>query len=178
MSVENPLSLAKHLEPTADFNRKSRTVAILATLFSVAALAATLYAWEPWVDRSPFTARDYNAVGSALFTVAEGGTCVPNDAGKKVELLGEDKRVLAVTTFPAQGEILAEEYGESAGTCFFYVEFPEVPGGEDGYYIRGGTEFFLPDGTPASLIPQSQDDLSKSPESAQKDFRNARPVSD
>lgn len=59
--------------------------------------------------------------GSALFTVEDDDTCLPNEVGgEKLELLGEDKRVLAVATVPDWGEILTGEYGEAAGDCFYY----------------------------------------------------------
>lgn len=178
MSAETPTSLAKASEPTQLPIRKRRSIAALAALFVFAVLGGVLYAWEPWVDRSPFTARAYQLASTALFTASGDGKCDPNDAGAKVELLGEDRRLLAESVFPAQGEVRTGGTGVASGLCFFYIEFHGVPGGEDSYYMRGGTKFFQADGTSTESLRMDQRSLSQSPEAAKKMYLNLKASAD
>ncbi|MFF9057433.1 hypothetical protein ACF09K_01830 [Streptomyces sp. NPDC014882] len=108
-------------------------------------MGTALLVWEPWVDRTPFTARNYGVLGGAMFVDDGDGSCHAEGAAARDKLLGEDKRVLA-TGSSWGGEILSSEYGDLAGRCLAYTEFSDVPAGEDAYFIVSGERLYTADG--------------------------------
>lgn len=175
MSTERRVSLTKAAEPVPALPIKRRLVVALMACLATAVLTGAAIVWEPWVDRSPFTARSYGAVASARFTNSGDGTCVPEDAGKTAQLLGEDRQRLAESRFQVTGEVLTS--GAAAGSCLFYVEFENVPRGEDAYYVKGGTKNYTEDGKvfdPAL----SEEDLDHSLAEIRKQFTNLPPTKD
>ncbi|MER6441719.1 hypothetical protein ABT275_36015 [Streptomyces sp. NPDC001185] len=145
MSQLTPISLEKAPGANATVHRRRRITLITAGGLVIASAGAVLFAWEPWVDRTPFVARTYVVAGAALFTDEGDGVCRPKESAGKRKLLGEDRRVLA-TGWGSQGEILSSRYGDAAGKCLYYTEYRDVPAGEDAYYEAGEEKFYTRDG--------------------------------
>ncbi|MGW3473810.1 hypothetical protein ACWDMR_00030 [Streptomyces althioticus] len=167
MSDESPVSLSKTAEPEPAPPTKRRLAVAVAACLAAAVLVAVALVWEPWVDKSPFTARSFSAGGKALFTDNGDGTCVPDDAGKKARLLGEDRQLLAEGRFSPHGEILIS--GPAAGSCLYHVEFKNVPGGQDAYYVERDTKFYTEDGK-VSDPALSEEDLRSTPDEAKEQY--------
>ncbi|MGI5196311.1 hypothetical protein ACQEVY_22120 [Streptomyces sp. CA-288835] len=166
MPDRTSISLVKASDSPRSSRFGRRAVVAGTAAGTVLLIALTLFIWEPWVDRSPFTARVHSAMASARFEDLGGGSCYPKNAGKKVELFGEDKQRLAVSQEPSRGEILTSEYGDVAGYCFAYVEFKNVPGGEDTYYLKSEDKLYSADGKSVGLQEVAEESLRQSPTEA------------
>ena len=142
---EQPISLTKAPKSGSVFRSKRRVITGLTALAFLAVAGTALFVWEPWVDRTPFTARDYGVLGAAMFVDNGDGSCHAKGAAVREKLLGEDKRVLATGSFQG-GEILSSEYGDLAGRCLAYTEFTGVPAGEDTYFLVPGERLYAADG--------------------------------
>ncbi|MEV6078707.1 hypothetical protein ACIQ9M_15435 [Streptomyces californicus] len=145
----------------------------LTALVAVGGVGATLAVREPWVDRTPFTARSYSVLGAALFVDEGNGTCHAKSAASRKKLLGEDKQVLA-TGHGQGGEILSSEYGYAAGDCLAYTAFTGVPAGEDAYFLSSDDRMYTADGKGVGPTEESEIDLRQSLSEAKEgwlDFR-------
>ncbi|MFD0211415.1 hypothetical protein ACFVH9_20445 [Streptomyces hirsutus] len=171
MSNESLISLAK--APKSDSApRPKRHVAIsLTALASLAAVGAALFIWEPWVDRTPFTARGYSVIGTAMSVDKGDGTCYEKGAATREKLLGEDKQVLA-TGSSKGGEILPSEYGDVAGRCLAYTEFTDVPAGEDAYFLVSGERMYTTDGKVMGPAETTESELRRSALEAKRYWLN------
>jgi len=171
MPNERPTSLTKGPKSVPVLRPKRRVTIGLAALASLAAVGTTLLVWEPWVDRTPFTARSYSTSGTARFVDDGDGSCHVKGAAAREKLLGEDKRVLA-TGSPQGGEILSSEYGDLAGHCFLYTEFTDVPAGEDAYFVVPGERFYTVDGKELGPVETTETSLRQSMSEAKKQWLN------
>ncbi|MFB9573506.1 hypothetical protein [Streptomyces yanii] len=155
MSDQTPISLSKDLESPAQLRRRQLLLVAIPCLVS-AVIGGVLFAWEPWVDRSPFVARTFALSGSALFNDEGDGTCHPKEGAEKRKLLGEDKQVLA-TGSASEGIVLSALYGDAASMCLYYTEYRKVPAGEDVYYETQEQKFYTEDGklSPSSELTES-----------------------
>ncbi|UQA93762.1 hypothetical protein [Streptomyces halobius] len=130
------VSLAKGSEPL----KKRRAAKWGATAAVVVAAGVSLWAWEPWVDRSPFTAL---VAGASPVTdpgsKTESGECTPNLAGEAVVIYdASGKSKLASGIEPSTGEVLPSSYGDVAGWCFYVTRIDGLPGGEGTYKVQVG----------------------------------------
>ncbi|MFD8978697.1 hypothetical protein [Streptomyces sp. NPDC059564] len=122
------------------------------TRFVVGALAALavgggLWLWQPWVDRTPFTAYTVS-LQEAQYTVrgSSPGTCVRTAASEEERVIyDEDGKRLAAGRDPKEGEVLGPEFGDFAGDCLFISHIDNVPGGRGTYLTEwgGGTRHEL-----------------------------------
>lgn len=104
----------------------------------LAAAGAGLWAWEPWADRSAFTA---TVTGASPLEepAAVGETCTPRLAGETVVIYdASGKRMLASGIESGDGEVLPSSYGEVAGWCFHATLIEGLPGGEGTYQVQVG----------------------------------------
>ncbi|MFH9041389.1 hypothetical protein ACH4FA_18875 [Streptomyces sp. NPDC017966] len=171
MSNEHLVSLTKTSDSSSTPRSKRRAAIGLAAFASVAVVGAALFVWEPWVDRTPFTARSYSALGAARFVDDGDGSCHVEGEAAREKLLGEDKRVLA-TGSSQGGEILSSEYGDLAGHCFFYTEFTGVPAGEDAYFVVSGERVYTADGNELGPVETTEASLRQSMAEAKEQWLN------
>ncbi|GAA3838676.1 hypothetical protein GCM10022403_083900 [Streptomyces coacervatus] len=106
----------------------------------VVAAGVSLWAWEPWVDRSPFTALVAGASPvTDLGSKGESGECTPNLAGGAVVVYdASGKSKLASGVESSTGEVLPSSYGDFAGWCFYVTRIEGLPGGEGTYKVQVG----------------------------------------
>lgn len=161
MSASTPVSLTK--SSTSSTARRRLVLRVLCCL-TVAGVCGALLAWEPWVDRSPFTARTYGVLGEAMFVHNDDGTCSANDSGPQ-QLLGEDGQPLAEGN-PEAGEILPT--GDLAGRCLISTEYRHVPAGEDSYFETSKEKLYAEDGKRLDPVELSESDLRKGQEETRK----------
>ncbi|MEU9775271.1 hypothetical protein [Streptomyces sp. NPDC047968] len=114
----------------------------------LAAVGAALWAWQPWKDRTPFTAvRVSVAPGQYTEPGSTANSCVPHAAGNSVVIYDEDgQHELASAREPREGVVLTAEYGDFAGDCAVTTRIPDVPGGHDAYMVQwgGGSKIKVP----------------------------------
>ncbi|AZM76032.1 hypothetical protein D1J63_14425 [Streptomyces sp. KPB2] len=177
MSNEDRILLTKPLKPVAVFRSKRRIAVGVASLASLAIAGTALFIWEPWVDRSPFTARSYSPLGADMFVDTGDGSCRAEGVAAREKLLGEDKRVLA-TGSSQGGEILSSEYGDLAGHCFAYTEFTGVPAGEDAYFVVSGERLYTADGEELGPVETAEASLRESMSEAKKHWENFQEPAD
>lgn len=143
MSDLSPTSRISAAEPPAKAagGAKRRRVALWSAAGALVVVAGvSLWVWQPWVDRSPFTALVSSAspVKDAGAKRA-GAVCTPNLAGESVDIYdASGKRKLASGTEPAVGEVLPDSYGDFAGMCFVVTRVEGLPGGEGAYKVQVG----------------------------------------
>ncbi|MEU1307808.1 hypothetical protein ABZ419_02775 [Streptomyces cinnamoneus] len=132
--------------------------------------ASAVLLWEPWVDRTPFTATIVSA--SADTYVRNGGhgrageQCTPNAAGETVVVFDKSgKRKLAEATTSRTGQRLPDSYGDFGGYCYEVTRVEGVPGGEGIYKIQTGG------GTISSI---SEDDLRRTADELGQGFKKTR----
>ncbi|MGD3109446.1 hypothetical protein [Streptomyces sp. YGL11-2] len=104
---------------------------------------ATLWAWQPWVDRSPFTAYEVSvAPGKYASPGSKPGSCVPHASEEESALFDGGGKKIAQTRQSREGELLSSEFGEFAGDCMVVMRIDNVPGGEGTYVYQwgGGTK--------------------------------------
>ncbi|QHY98941.1 hypothetical protein SSPS47_27955 [Streptomyces sp. S4.7] len=145
----------------------------LTALVAVGGVGAILAVREPWVDRTPFTARSYSVLGAALVRGRGQRNLSCEKCGVTEKLLGEDKQVLA-TGHGQGGEILSSEYGDAAGDCLAYTAFTGVPAGEDAYFLSSDDRLYRADGKGVGPTEESEIDLRQSLSEAKEgwlDFR-------
>ncbi|CAL9554463.1 hypothetical protein SUDANB176_04516 [Streptomyces sp. enrichment culture] len=171
MSNKRPISLAKVSESGSTLRSKRHVITGLAAFAAMVVAGTALFAWEPWVDRTPFTARDYGVLGTARFVDDGDGSCHAKVAAAREKLLGEDKRVLA-TGSSQGGEILSSEYGDLAGNCFVYTEFTGVPAGEDAYFVVSGERLYTTDGKELGPVETTEASLRQSMSEAKERWLN------
>ncbi|MFF4408502.1 hypothetical protein ACFY1P_29660 [Streptomyces sp. NPDC001407] len=135
-----------------------------------AAGASAVLLWEPWVDRTPFTATIVSASADAY--IRNGGhgrageQCTPNAPGETVVIFDKSgKRKLAEATTSRTGQRLPDAYGDFAGYCYEVTLVKNVPGGEGTYKIQTGG------GTISSM---SEDDLRLSADEQRQGFKKTR----
>ncbi|MFD7700559.1 hypothetical protein [Streptomyces caelestis] len=171
MPNEHLVSLTKASASGSTPRSKRRAAIGLAAFASVAVVGMALFAWEPWVDRTPFTARDYGVLGTAMFVDDGDGSCHAKVAAAREKLLGEDKRVLA-TGSSQDGEILSSEYGDLAGNCFVHTEFTGIPAGEDAYFVVSGEQLYTTDGKELGPVETTEASLRQSMAEAKEQWLN------
>ncbi|MEW1869227.1 hypothetical protein AB0420_13990 [Streptomyces caelestis] len=171
MSNEHPISLTKSSESGSTPRPKRRITIGLAATASMVVAGTALFISEPWVDRTPFTARDYGVLGTAMFVDEGDGSCHAKVEAARERLLGEDKRVLA-TGSSQGGEILSSEYGDLAGNCFVYTEFTGVPAGEDAYFVVSGERLYTADGEELGPAETTEASLRQSLSEAKERWLN------
>jgi hypothetical protein len=177
MPNERRVSLTKASDSGSTPRSKRRAALGLATFASAAVVGAALFVWEPWVDRTPFTARDYGVLGAALFVDDGDGSCHAKAAAAREKLLGEDRGVLA-TGSSQGGEILSSEYGDLAGNCFVYTEFTGVPAGEDAYFVVSGEGLYTADGEELGPAETTEASLRQSLSEAKERWLNFKEPAD
>ncbi|MFF0686009.1 hypothetical protein ACFYUG_07910 [Streptomyces albogriseolus] len=171
MPNEHRVSLTKASASGSTPRSRRRAALGLASLASAAVVGAALFVWEPWVDRTPFTARDYGVLGAALFVDDGDGSCHAKVEAAREKLLGEDRRVLA-TGSSQGGEILSSEYGDLAGNCLVYTEFTGVPAGEDAYFVVSGERLYTADGKELGPAETTEASLRQSLSEAKERWLN------
>ncbi|WKV74168.1 hypothetical protein AW27_023280 [Streptomyces sp. PCS3-D2] len=167
---DNQVSLDKTPQPAP-----RGKIAIVAGAVTVA-VGIGLALWQPWVDRTPFTAYEV-AVQDAEYTTpgSTPGTCVRTSASEEERVIfDEDGTRLASARDPREGEVLGPEFGEFAGACLFVSRIDGVPGGRGTYVTQwaGGTKSTM-----------SEEDLRESPEDQRERVKtwkrkNFRPAED
>jgi hypothetical protein len=129
-------------------------------------VGATLWTWQPWVDRSPFTAYDVSvAPGEYAQPGSTPGSCVPHASEEEIILFDENGKKLAQARQPREGELLSEEFGDFAGDCMITTRIDSVPGGEGTYVHQWGG------GTKTKM---SEDDLRRSAEEQRERFKTLK----
>ncbi|MFH8635486.1 hypothetical protein [Streptomyces goshikiensis] len=104
------------------------------------AVGIGLAAWQPWLDRDPFTMYEVG-IQEAQYTVpgSSPGTCVRTEASEEERVIyDEDGERLASGRDPKEGEVLGPEFGEFAGDCLFISHIDNVPGGKGTYLVQWG----------------------------------------
>ncbi|MCY0922583.1 MULTISPECIES: hypothetical protein [unclassified Streptomyces] len=107
---------------------------------AVMAVGVGIAAWQPWLDRDPFTAYQVG-LQEAQYTVpgSSPGTCVRMAASEEERVIyDEDGERLAAGRDPREGEVLGPEFGEFAGDCLFTSPIDNVPGGKGTYVVQWG----------------------------------------
>ncbi|WP_097911786.1 hypothetical protein [Streptomyces sp. b84] len=160
---ENQISLV--MEPQG-LLAGHRTV-IVAGAATVLAVGIGMALWQPWLDRSPFTAYRVG-LQEAQYTVpgSSPGTCVRTAASEEERVIyAEDGERLAAGRDPREGEVLGPEFGEFAGDCLFISHIDNVPGGKGTYLVQwgGGTRHAI-----------SEEDLRESAERQKERFKTHR----
>jgi hypothetical protein len=160
-SVAEPegVSLLKEQSKT-----KKRTVMWPAVSCAVVASAGvSLWAWQPWVDRAPFTAYDVSiSPDDSAQPGSTPGSCVPHAAEQDIVLFNEDGKKLAQARQSREGEPLTAEFGDFAGDCLVTTSIGNVPGGEGTYVYQWGG------GTKTKL---SEDDLRRPPQEQRESLK-------
>ncbi|SHN07354.1 hypothetical protein [Streptomyces yunnanensis] len=108
-----------------------------------AAAGVTVWVWQPWVDRSPFTAYEVSvAPGEHASPGSKPGSCVPHASEEEIALFDGGGQKIAQARQSREGELLSSEFGEFAGECLVVTRIDNVPGGEDTYVYQwgGGTK--------------------------------------
>ncbi|PCG85453.1 hypothetical protein CIB93_13945 [Streptomyces sp. WZ.A104] len=107
---------------------------------ALAAVGAALWAWEPWKDRTPFTAYRVGVqVEEHTKPGSQPGTCERTAAsGEETVIYSKDGTRLAAGRAPVEGERLGPEFGDFAGACLFVTRIDGIPGGEGTYVTDWG----------------------------------------
>ncbi|MFH9138681.1 hypothetical protein [Streptomyces sp. NPDC017524] len=159
---ENRISLDKEPQGRLAAHR----TAMLAGAATVA-VGIGMAVWQPWLDRSPFTAYQVG-LQEARYTVpgSSPGTCVRTAASEEERVIyDEDGERLAAGRDPREGEVLGPEFGEFAGDCLFISRIANVPGGKGTYLVQWGG------GTRQRV---SEEDMRESPERQAERFKTHR----
>lgn len=164
MSESARVSLSKDQETA---KRPVPVRVVLAFAAVAVAVSATLWAWRPWVDRSPFTAYDVG-VANGEYTVpgSAPGSCVRTAASEeKIVIFDEDGKKLAEARQAKEGKLLGREFGDFAGDCMFTTRIDAIPGGK-GTYLQewgGGTRHEM-----------SEEELRLPPETRRERFKTMK----
>ncbi|MFZ3493039.1 hypothetical protein ACODT5_07375 [Streptomyces sp. 5.8] len=132
------------LEKTAAAGRRPKKAWLAAGAVVVLVVGGALWLWQPWVDRTPFTAYTA-ALQEAEYTVpgSSPDSCVRTAASEEERVIfDEDGKQLAAGRDPREGQVLGPEFGEFAGDCLFISRIDNVPGGKGTYVTQwgGGTK--------------------------------------
>ncbi|MBL1081130.1 hypothetical protein JK359_03925 [Streptomyces actinomycinicus] len=102
----------------------------------VVTLGIVVGVWQPWVDRTPFTAYEVGVVpGENADDGPTPGSCVPRMGPQKIVIYDEDGTKLAQAVEPRQGKWLSGDFKQFAGDCMIVTAVRDVPGGK-GTYLR------------------------------------------
>lgn len=155
------------LEKTTAVDRQPKKAWLAAGAVAVLVVGGGLWLWQPWVDRTPFTAYTA-ALQVAEYTVpgSSPGSCV-RTAGSEEErvIFDEDGNRLAAGRDPKEGQVLGPEFGEFVGDCMFISRIDNVPGGKRTYVTQWGG------GTKQEV---SEEDMRESAEAQAERFKTKR----
>lgn len=129
-------SLSKDQQPKT----KKRVVAgaAAAGAFMVVAGAA-LWLWQPWVDRTPFTAYlAFPAPGEYAKPGSTPRSCVPHAPDEETIVFDGDGEKLAWSRQPHEKTVLSSEFGDFAGDCLVVTRLDHVRGGDRTYFVQWG----------------------------------------
>ncbi|WP_254387874.1 hypothetical protein [Streptomyces sp. TBY4] len=155
------------LKKTAAAGQRPRKAWLAAGAVVVLVVGGGLWLWQPWLDRTPFTAytaalqeADYAVPGSAP------GSCVRTAAAEEERVIfDENGKRLAAGRDPREGRVLGPEFGEFAGDCLFVSRVDNVPGGKGTYVTQWGG------GTKQKV---SEEDMRESAEAQMERFKTKR----
>ncbi|MGW2585873.1 hypothetical protein ACWCYZ_31905 [Streptomyces virginiae] len=106
------VSLAK----TTVVGRRPKKARLAAGAVAVLAVGGGLWLWQPWVERTPFTAYTA-ALQEAEYTVpgSSPGSCVRTAASEEEHVIfGEDGKRLAAGRAPREGRVLGRVFNDLA----------------------------------------------------------------
>ncbi|MFE3182809.1 hypothetical protein ACFXKR_18340 [Streptomyces violascens] len=130
------ISLSKEQQPKT----KKRVAVGAAAAGAFMVVAGTgLWLWQPWVDRTPFTAYLASpAPGEYAKPGSTPGSCVPHASDEEITVFDGDGKKLARSRQPHEGTVLSSEFGDFAGDCLVVTRLDHVRGGEGTYFVQWG----------------------------------------
>ncbi|MDJ0383226.1 hypothetical protein [Streptomyces sp. G-G2] len=155
------------LEKATAVDWRPKKTRLAAGAVAVLMVGGGLWLWQPWVDRTPFTAYTA-ALQEAEYTVpgSSPGTCVRMAASQEDRgIYDQDGKRLAAGRDPKEGEVLGPEFGDFAGDCLFISRIANVPGGKGTYVTQWGG------GTKSEV---SEEDMRESAEAQKERFKTRR----
>lgn len=124
----------------ADRSKRRHAAIWVVAAAALVTAGTSLWVWEPWVDRSPFTALVAGVTPMKdAESATDGSECTPNLAGETMVVYdASGKRKLASAVEPSVGQVLPSLHSVTAKWCFSATRIEGVPGGEGTYKVQTG----------------------------------------